>query len=73
MKKKNFKKIENKMIQVSIDLNKLESLSRILIDSLSDPLNLKSWDVENLALILLEKLTATRQKFNDIEVILKLL
>lgn len=72
MKKKKFKKIENKMLQVGVELNKLESLSRILFHCLNSTESLKIWDTENLSSILLEKLTITKQKFNDIEVIMKI-
>ena len=72
MKKKKFKKIENKMLQVGLELNKLESLSRILVHCLDSKENLKNWDTENLSFVLLEKLTTTKQKFNDIEIIMKI-
>lgn len=72
MKKKKFKKIEDKMIQVGINLNKLESLSRILLDSIRDPLNLKEWDAANLCAVLQEELTRTKHKFNNIEMIMKI-
>ena len=72
MKKKKFKKIENKMLQTGMELNRLESLSRILVQCLNSNENLKEWDTENLSFILLEKLTKTKQKFNDIEVLMKI-
>jgi len=72
MKKKKFKKIENRMLQIGVELNKLESLSRILVHCLNSTESLKTWDTENLSFVLLEKLTTTKQKFNDIEVIMKI-
>lgn len=72
MKKVKINKIKNQMIDVGIDLNMLESLSRILIDSIRDPINLKKWDAENLSLLMSEKIIGTKQKFNNIEKILKI-
>jgi hypothetical protein len=72
MKKRQFKKIKNQMINVGINLNKLESLSRILFHCTVSDENLKAWDNENLSSILLEKLIETKQKFNNIENIMKI-
>ena len=72
MKKRQFKKIEKQMINVGINLNKIESLSRILHYCTISDENLKNWDTQNLSLILLENLTATKQKFNNIERIMKI-
>jgi len=72
MKKKQFKKIEKQIINVGIDLNKIESLSRILSHCILFGEDLKNWDVENLSLILHEKLLNTKQKFNNIERIMKI-
>ena len=72
MAKKYSKKIKNKMINIGIDLNKLESLSRILTHSIIFKDNIKNWDIENLSSILAEKILRTKQKFNDIERIMKI-
>jgi hypothetical protein len=72
MGKKYSNKIKNKMINIGVDLNKLESLSRILIQSTIFNENLKSWDIENALSILLEKILRTKHKFNDIEKIMKI-
>jgi hypothetical protein len=72
MKKKHFKKIEKQMLQVGINLNKIESLSRILLHCTVSDENLKEWDNENLSSILLEKLIETKQKFNNIEEIMNI-
>jgi hypothetical protein len=72
MRRKYSNKIKNKMINVGVDLNKLESLSRILIESIRFNENLKSWDIENLSSILAEKILRTKHKFNDIEKIMKI-
>jgi hypothetical protein len=72
MKKKHFKKIEKQMLQVGNNLNKIESLSRILLHCINLDNNLKSWDIENLSLILSEKLITTKQRFNNIEEIMNI-
>jgi len=72
MKNRHLKKIENQMINVGVDLNNLESLSRILIHCIRFNENLKSWDVENLSLVLFKKILKTKQKFNNIERIMKI-
>jgi hypothetical protein len=70
MKKRQLKKIKNQMLNVGINLNKLESLSRILLHCTVSDENLKEWDNENLSSILLEKLIETKQRFNNIEKIM---
>jgi len=72
MKKKQFKKVKEQMINVGINLNKIESLSRILLHCINFDENLKKWDIENLSSVLFEKLTKTKQNFNDIEKIMKI-
>jgi hypothetical protein len=72
MGKKYSNKIKNKMINIGVDLNKIESLSRILIESTRFNENLKGWDIENALLILSEKILRTKHKFNDIEKIMKI-
>ncbi|MFA6989982.1 MAG: hypothetical protein WC197_07930 [Candidatus Gastranaerophilaceae bacterium] len=72
MSRKYFKKIEKQMIKVGIELNKLESLSRILSNCIIFNDNLKNWDIENLSLILAKKILETKQKFNEIEVKMKI-
>jgi hypothetical protein len=72
MKKKQLKKIENQMIQVGVNLNKIESLSRILLHCIRFDENFKNWDIENLSSVLFEKLLITKQKFNNIEKSMKI-
>jgi hypothetical protein len=72
MRKRKFKKIETLMVEVGVDLNKIESLSRILLHCLRYEEDLKSWDTENLSSVLFGKLIAIKQKFNNIERIMKI-
>ena len=72
MKRKQFKKVKEKMINVGIELNKLESLSRILINSINNDSTLKAWDIANLSLVISKKILETKLKFNNIEVIIPL-
>lgn len=72
MKKKHFKQIEKQMMNVGINLNKIESLSRILFCHINLDDNLKKWDIENLSAVLLEKSIKTKQEFNNIEKIMNI-
>jgi hypothetical protein len=72
MKKKQLKKVKEQMLQVGVNLNKIESLSRILLHCIRFDENLKCWDTENLSSVLFDKLITTKQKFNDIEKIMKI-
>ena len=58
------------MHEVGRDLSKLEDVSRVLIDSIGMPVSTGIIDAENLARVLSEKITMTKQKFNNIEVTL---
>lgn len=71
MKQKKFRKIEKQMLKIGIELNKLESLSRILTNCIIFNENLKSWDIENLSIILAKKILKTKQKFNEVEAKMK--
>ncbi|OGI03112.1 MAG: hypothetical protein A2Y25_03345 [Candidatus Melainabacteria bacterium GWF2_37_15] len=66
------KKITKQMIKVGINLNKLESLSRIMINSIHNNSDLKSWDVGNLSYILADMIFETKQRFNNIERVMKI-
>ncbi len=65
------KKIEEQLINIGIELNKLESLSRILLNCIRCDDNLKKRDIESLSSVLSQKIISTKQKFNDAEKILK--
>ena len=67
MKRKMLKKIQYKMMIVGIELDKLSSLSRVLLESICDNANLKPWDNENLARVIAERISYTKRKFNEIE------
>lgn len=71
MKRKILKKMQYKMMNVGIELNKLESLSRILIEPVQGGENLKPWDNENLSRIMADKISYTKRNFNKIEEILE--
>jgi hypothetical protein len=70
MKKKKFEKIQNQMTNVSINMSELESLSKILTNSLCSGENLI--DIENLSHVISDKIIRTKRKFNNIEEIMKI-
>ncbi|MDD3593160.1 MAG: hypothetical protein PHX18_00860 [Candidatus Gastranaerophilales bacterium] len=65
-------KIENKILRVSCEISIVKSLSDILYDCLCDGDNLKSADKMNLALVLSQRLNYLQNRFNKIELILKI-
>lgn len=67
MKVKDFDELENRLNEIAWNLDKIESLSRILIDCIRGGDNLKSKDVENLTSVLDEKIILLKEKFNLIE------
>lgn len=71
MKRKMLKKIRYKMMNVGIELDKLDSLSRILLECIQEGVNLKPWDNENLSRVMAEKISYIKSNFNTIEDILE--
>ena len=59
--------MEEKFIDIGIQLNILESLSRILLEAIRDGENLKDYDISNLALIVLSEVTKLKNNVNSIE------
>lgn len=59
--------MEEKFIDIGIQLNVLESLSRILLEAIRDGENLKDYDISNLALIVLGEVTKLKNNVNSIE------
>ncbi len=59
--------MEEKFIDIGIQLNVLESLSRILLEAIRDGENLKDYDISNLALIVLSEVTKLKNNVNSIE------
>ena len=59
--------MEEKFIDIGVQLNVLESLSRILLEAIRDGENLKDYDISNLALIVLSEVTKLKNNVNSIE------
>ena len=59
--------MEEKFIDIGVQLNVLESLSRILLEAIRDGENLKDYDISNLALIVLGEITKLKNNVNSIE------
>lgn len=60
-------KMEEKLHDLSVKVNILESLSRILLDIIRDGENLKSFDTSNLALVVLNKTLELKHELNEFE------
>ncbi len=59
--------MEEKFIDICVQLNILESLSRILLEAIRDGDNLKMYDISNLALVVLNETTKLKENVNSIE------
>ena len=59
--------MEEKFIDISVQLNVLESLSRILLEAIRDGENLKVYDTSNLALTVLNEVVRLKNNVNNIE------
>jgi hypothetical protein len=64
MQIKDLDELEMQLNQINWSLDKVESLSRILLDCIREGENLKSKDVENLTSVLNEKITKIKKRFN---------
>jgi hypothetical protein len=71
VEKESLEKVEEQLLELGTELNKLESVSKILEFCFFNE-DLKISDIENLSSILAEKIFSTKQKYNDIENILKI-
>ena len=71
MRKRKLKRLKMQLLETVLDLDKLESLSRILTDCIREPISIKEWDAENLSRVMSEKINGTKQKFDDIDRIFK--
>lgn len=59
--------MEEKLQDLSVKVNILESLSRILLDTIRDGENLKSFDSSNLALVVLHQTLELKHELNEFE------
>ena len=59
--------MEENILDISIQINILESLSRILLEALREGDNLKKFDASNLAKVVLERTLSIKNSLNKIE------
>ena len=59
--------MEENILDISIQINILESLSRILLEALREGDNLKRFDTSNLAKVVLERTVSIKNCLNKIE------
>lgn len=59
--------IEEKLLEIGIELNKIDSLARILLECIRNDENLKFYDAENLLSVLAQNINNTKEKFNSLE------
>lgn len=65
-------KIKNKILKIGSDLYIIESLARILQETIRNNENLKYQDNENLSMILKKEIICVYKRFNKIESILNI-
>lgn len=59
--------MEEKLLSISVQINILESLSRILLEIIREGENLKKFDSGNLAKIILNEVIKIKEEMNMIE------
>lgn len=64
MQIKDFDELELKLNEIGYGLDKIKSLSKILCESMYETYNFKSADMQNLILVLDEKIIEIKEKFN---------
>ncbi len=67
MKINELDELETQLNQIAYGLDKVESLSSILLDCVRNDYNLKAKDIDNLASVLKEKITDLKNKFDTME------
>ncbi len=59
--------MEERLLNLSSQLNVIESLSRILLEIIRDGQNIKKFDSANLAQIILSEILKVKNDINDME------
>ncbi len=72
MNRREQKKIKQKMAKIAIERFNFEGIARILINCIRDDSNLRPFDSETLATILLERIIAIKKDINYIHKIMKI-
>lgn len=59
--------MNEQLLQISIKINILESLTRILLEAIKEDNNLKKFDTSNLAKVVLQEVITIKNNLNSLE------
>lgn len=59
--------MNEQLLEISIKINILESLTRILLEAIREDNNLKKFDTSNLAKIVLQEVITIKNNLNSLE------
>lgn len=60
--------MNEQLLEISIKINILESLTRILLEAIREDNNLKKFDTSNLAKIVLQEVITIKNNLNSLEI-----
>lgn len=60
--------MNEQLLEISVKINILESLTRILLEALREDDNLKKFDTSNLAKVVLQEVITIKDNLNSLEV-----
>lgn len=60
--------MNEQLLEISIKINILESLTRILLEAIREDDNLKKFDTSNLAKVVLQEVITIKDNLNSLEV-----
>ncbi len=59
--------MNEQLLEISIKINILESLTRILLEAIREDNNLKNFDTSNLAKVVLQEVITIKNNLNSLE------
>lgn len=60
--------MNEQLLKISIKINILESLTRILLEAIREDNNLKKFDTSNLAKVVLQEVITIKNNLNSLEI-----
>lgn len=60
--------MNEQLLEISVKINILESLTRILLEAMREDDNLKKFDTSNLAKVVLQEVITIKDNLNSLEV-----
>lgn len=60
--------MNEQLLEISIKINILESLTRILLEAIREDNNLKKFDTSNLAKVVLQEVITIKNNLNSLEI-----